>query len=259
MARGAKKETVLAPEEKLAQALVPEAEQPYRVPENWRWVQLDRLYTINPPVEGDDEKDASFVPMEKISAGMSSDFTYDIQPWKQAKKGHTRFADGDVAFAKISPCFENGKAFIASNLVNGIGGGTTELIILRHPIVSQKYTYYMVMSDRFVNGGVQTYSGTVGQQRISMDYVRNYPVPLPPLPEQQRIVDRIESLFAKLDEAKEKAQAVVDGFEDRKAAILHKAFTGELTAGWRYVHAMKKADWQEKLIGDFSFVTKLVY
>jgi len=254
MARGAKKEKALTPEEKLAQALVPEAEQPYRVPENWRWVQLDRLYTINPPVEGDDEKDASFVPMEKISAGMSSDFTYDIQPWKQAKKGHTRFADGDVAFAKISPCFENGKAFIASNLVNGIGGGTTELIILRHPIVSQKYTYYMVMSDRFVNGGVQTYSGTVGQQRISMDYVRNYPVPLPPLPEQQRIVDRIESLFAKLDEAKEKAQAVVDGFEDRKAAILHKAFTGELTAKWRELNGYSMAQWESALLKDCSYL-----
>ena len=64
----------------------------------------------------------------------------------------------------------------------------------------------------------------------SMDTI---PVPLPPIDEQQRIVNRIESLFSKLDEAKEKAQAVVDGFEDRKAAILHKAFTGELTEKWR--------------------------
>ena len=83
------------------------------------------------------------------------------------------------------------------------------------------------------------------------------PVPLPPLPEQQRIVERIESLFAKLDVAKEKAQAIVDGFEDRKAVILHKAFTGELTKEWRKAHFVTKAEWQLKKIGEFSFVTKL--
>ena len=68
--------------------------------------------------------------------------------------------------------------------------------------------------------------------------------PLPPLAEQQRIVDRIESLFAKLDEAKEKAQAVVDGFEDRRAAMLHKAFTGELTEAWRRNNSVGKESWK---------------
>ena len=72
--------------------------------------------------------------------------------------------------------------------------------------------------------------------RAQPKFVQGYPVPLPPLVEQQRIVDRIESLFSKLDGAKEKAQNVVDGFETRKAAILHKAFIGELTAKWREGH-----------------------
>lgn len=73
----------------------------------------------------------------------------------------------------------------------------------------------------------------------NMGYRRHFPlfsqyaIPLPPLPEQYRIVDRIQSLFAKLDEAKQKVQDVLDSFETRKAAILHKAFSGELTARWR--------------------------
>ena len=236
MARTVKKE--LSIEEKLAEALVPEGEQPYRVPGNWCWVRLGKLYHINPKNEATDDMEAAFVPMEKISAGMSQSFDYDVQPWGKAKKGHTQFADGDVAFAKISPCFENRKSMIVNGLPNGIGGGTTELIILRQPIMNQHFTYWLVNSEEFIQRGSLTYSGTVGQQRISMDYVRNYPVPVPPLPEQQRIVTLIESLFADLDEAKEKLPAVLEGFAQRKAAILHRAFTGELTAKWREEHGI---------------------
>lgn len=208
---------------------IPVEEQPYPLPEGWRWVRLEKLYQINPKIIADDDMLVSFVPMEKIDPGMKGTFTFEVLPWGKAKKGHTQFADGDVAFAKISPCFENGKSMFVQGLKNGIGAGTTELIILRQPNVLQKYTFYLICSSDFIQKGTHTYSGTVGQQRISMDFVRNYPIPLPSIGEQQRIVDRIESLFAKLDDAKAKAEAMLDGFEIRKAAILHKAFTGELT------------------------------
>ena len=254
MARGKKTEKALSPEEKLAQALVPAEEQPYPVPGNWCWCKLDELYQVNlnPKNVASDDIDAAFIPMEKIASGMVSDFSFDIQPWKTAKKGHTQFADGDVAFAKISPCFENRKSMILHDLPNGIGGGTTELIILRQPYVLPRYTFWLVSDENFIQGGKRTYSGTVGQQRISMNYVKNYPVPLPPIPEQQRIVARIESLFAKLDEAKEKAQTVVDGFETRKAAILHKAFAGELSRNWRRIHNIQLRDWDNLTLGDIA-------
>ena len=246
MASGKKAEKALTPEEKLAQALVPAEEQPYPVPENWCWCKLAELYQVNPKNVAPDDIDAAFIPMEKIAAGMVSEFSFEVQQWKAAKKGHTQFANGDVAFAKISPCFENRKSMVLDGLPNGIGGGTTELIVLRQPYVLPRYTFWLVSDENFIQGGKRTYSGTVGQQRISMDYVKNYPVPLPPIPEQQRIVDRIENLFAKLDEAKEKAQAVVDSFETRKAAILHRAFTGELTANWRKKHSVELRSWSKK-------------
>jgi type I restriction enzyme S subunit len=85
---------------------------------------------------------------------------------------------------------------------------------------------------------------------MSTEWLKLQPIPVPPLPEQQRIVDRIESLFAKLDEAKEKAQAVVDGFELRKSAILHQAFTGELTKGWREKHGKSDSDWRRICFDD---------
>lgn len=245
-----KKKTALTIEERLQQALVPAEEQPYEVPENWVWVRLGSLYEVNPKNKADDESDAAFIPMEKISAGMLSEYSYETQKWCKAKKGHTQFADGDVAFAKISPCFENRKSMMLNNLPNSIGGGTTELIILRNASINQKYTFWLVSDERFIRGGVQTYSGTVGQQRINMDYVRSYPIPLPPLSEQQRIVERIEELFAKLDEAKERLQEAADSFAVRKAAILHKAFTGELTKQWRLENGVSDESWEEKKLGE---------
>lgn len=233
---------------------IPVEEQPYLLPEGWRWVRLGKLYQINPRIIADDNTMASFVPMEKIEPGMKGTFTFESLPWGKAKKGHTQFADGDVAFAKISPCFENGKSMLVRGLKNGIGAGTTELIILRQPSVLQKYTFYLICSSDFIQKGTHTYSGTVGQQRISMDFVRNYPVPLPPLNDQQRIVDSIESLFAKLDEAREKAKAVLNGFESRKAAILHKAFTGELTAKWREEHGVGMESWEKKKIKEIAMI-----
>ena len=236
-------------EEKMNNALVPEEEWPYKLPDNWCWVRLGELFQVNPKnnVENDDIE-AAFIPMALIDSDFSGEYSYEIKSWKEAKKGHTQFANKDVAFAKISPCFENGKAFIANNLPNGIGAGTTELVVLRNIKIVPQYTFYLLSTDRFVNGGRHTYSGVVGQQRISMDYVKSYAFPLPPLSEQQRIVNRIKSLFAKLDEAKEKIQNVLDGAESRKAAILHQAFTGKLTAKWRKENGVSDDSWEKKTL-----------
>lgn len=230
---------------------IPVEEQPYPLPEGWKWVRLGQVYQINPKVIADDEKLASFIPMERIAPNMKGSFSFEILPWGKIKKGHTQFADGDVAFAKISPCFENGKSMLIKGLKNGIGAGTTELIILRQKYILQKYTFYLISNQNFIQKGICTYNGTVGQQRINMDFVRRYPIPLPPLEVQQRIVERIESLFAKLDEAREKAESALESFERRKAAILHKAFTGELTA-----HSHVSSKWKDKSAEElFTYVT----
>ena len=106
--------------------------------------------------------------------------------------------------------------------------------------------YYLPGILKIINNA--TPSVTV--KHLSANTLRKTQIPLPPLAEQQRIVDRIESLFAKLDEAKEKAQAVVDSFETRKAAILHKAFTGELTAKWREEHGVRMESWKTRELAE---------
>lgn len=244
----AKKKQDLTPEERLAAALVPEEKWPYALPDGWKWVRLGKIYDVNPKVQADDDLEASFVTMSDISPGIKSQFDFIVRKWGEIKKGHTQFANGDVAFAKISPCFENRKSMILDGLKNGIGAGTTELIVLRNPSIDNKYTFLFISSEEFIRHARNTYKGVVGQQRINLDFVKNYPMPLPPLSEQHRLVARIESLFAKLDAAKEKVQSVLDSHETRKAALLHEAFTGKLTAKWRKEQGESSHAWRiEKL------------
>lgn len=118
------------------------------------------------------------------------------------------------------------------------------------PIICQlKYAFYW-------SKGIDLYDFTNATTvpAIRKTDLEKISFPLAPLAEQQRIVDRIESLFTKLDEAKEKAQAVVDSFETRKAAILHKAFTGELTAKWREEHDVGMESWEQCSLSDVCTV-----
>lgn len=202
---------------------------PYEIPENWAWVKLEDLYEINPKVEAADDTDAAFIPMERISAGFSDSFTFEVQKWSAASKNHTRFADGDVAFAKISPCFENRKSFIATGLPNGIGGGTTELIILRQKEMLPRFTYYVTLDQRFIHEGVASYKGTVGQQRVKSDVIKNYMVAVPPKEEQQRIIEKIESIFSALDTIDTLQGQYQDNLATLKSKIIDAGIQGKLT------------------------------
>lgn len=202
---------------------------PYEIPDYWKWVKLSDLYEINPKVEADNEADAAFIPMEKISAGFERSFSFEVMNWEKAAKNHTKFQDGDVAFAKISPCFENRKSFVAENLPNSIGGGTTELIVLRQKYVYPLYTYYLVNDQRFIKAGSVSYKGIVGQQRVKSDIIKNYLIPLPPLAEQKRIVERVEEifrLFDTIDQAQEKYSA---DSQILKAKLITAGIQGKLT------------------------------
>lgn len=202
---------------------------PYEIPENWAWVKLEDLYEINPKVEAADDTDAAFIPMERISAGFSDSFTFEVQKWSAASKNHTRFADGDVAFAKISPCFENRKSFIATGLPNGIGGGTTELIILRQKEMLPRFTYYVTLDQRFIHEGVASYKGTVGQQRVKSDVIKNYMVAVPPKEEQQRIIEKIKSIFSALDTIDTLQIQYQENLATLKSKIIDAGIQGKLT------------------------------
>ena len=173
-------------------------EIPFVIPETWQWVRIRDVFQLNPKNEAEDEKLVAFIPMEKISAGYKSDFTFDTARWGTIKKGFTHFANGDVAFAKITPCFQNRKSAIFHDLPNGIGAGTTELKVLRPygNTIDRWYLLYFLESPYFIDEA--TFKGTANQQRIIVGYLEDKLFPLPTQKEQQRIVAQIEKLFEQL-------------------------------------------------------------
>ena len=173
-------------------------EIPFVIPETWQWVRIRDVFQLNPKNEAEDEKLVAFIPMEKISAGYKSDFTFDTTKWGTIKKGFTHFANGDVAFAKITPCFQNRKSAIFHDLPNGIGAGTTELKVLRPygNTINRWYLLYFLESPYFIDEA--TFKGTANQQRIVVGYLEDKLFPLPTQKEQQRIVAQIEKLFEQL-------------------------------------------------------------
>ena len=173
-------------------------EIPFVIPETWQWVRIRDVFQLNPKNEAEDEKLVAFIPMEKISAGYKSDFTFDTAKWGTIKKGFTHFANGDVAFAKITPCFQNRKSAIFHDLPNGIGAGTTELKVLRPygNTINRWYLLYFLESPYFIDEA--TFKGTANQQRIVVGYLEDKLFPLPTQKEQQRIVAQIEKLFEQL-------------------------------------------------------------
>ena len=132
--------------------------------------------------------------MELVNPGYGSGFTFKLTKWKNIKRGYTHFADGDIAFAKITPCFQNRKSVILKNLPSGIGAGTTELKVLRpyYRQMSHEYILAFLQSPYFIDEA--TFKGTANQQRIISGYVENKLFPLPPIEEQQRITKRLEDI-----------------------------------------------------------------
>ena len=174
---------------------------PFDIPDSWRWARLKDVFIINPRNKLDDELDVSFIPMPLIDDGYSGKHTVEVRRWKEVKTGFIHFAEGDVGVAKITPCFENRKSTVFENLANGYGAGTTELHVFR-PLgksILAQYLLAYVKSDYFVENGKQTFTGAVGQQRIGKEYVENAYFPIPPIKEQERIVQQISAVFEYLN------------------------------------------------------------
>ena len=126
-------------------------ELPFPLPPKWQWSQIAEIGAVSPRNNLPDDRIASFVSMSMIPAEYGIEHEHQPRPWGTIKKGYTHFSEGDVGLAKITPCFENGKATVFRNLTGGIGGGTTELHIVRPFFVNPDYIIVFLKCPHFID------------------------------------------------------------------------------------------------------------
>lgn len=251
-----KKKTALTIEERLQQALVPAEEQPYKVPENWVWVRLGAVcfFENGYAFKSDKFSSEKGIPVIRISNIKENNVDLDdcIKTLEENIDEKFIVHQGDLLIAMSGATTGKNGVYMSANIAY-LNQRVGNIKVKNKELLIEKFRNFYIanMQNEILN---TAYGGA--QPNISSQKMSVMTFPLPPLSEQQRIVERIEELLAKLDEAKERLQEVADSFAVRKAAILHNAFTGELTKQWRRENGVRDESWEEKKGEDFfEYVT----
>jgi len=201
------------------------------LPHSWCDAKISEITAVNPTLDKagiPDDLEISFVPMPAVQAENGVIDVSVIRKFSEVRKGYTPFREGDVLFAKITPCMENGKMAVVPEVRNGIGFGSTEFHVLRAQSgVSAKYVYYNVSSQPFRRTAEHNMSGAVGQRRVTTPYLSLCEISLPPTNEQHRIVAKIEELFSELDKGIENLKTARAQLKVYRQALLKHAFAGK--------------------------------
>lgn len=199
-------------------------------PEHWTAIRLRHVLRLNPSkselsdLEPADE--VSFLPMEAIGEQGTIDLSA-TRPVAEVQSGYSYFRDGDVVIAKITPCFENGKGALMRGLHRGVGFGTTELIVARpaRGRLAAEYLQWLFQSREFRGFGEGTMYGAGGQKRVPDDFVRDFRIVLPPLPEQAAIAAFLDRETAKIDALVEEQKRLIDLLKEKRQAVISHAVT----------------------------------
>ena len=209
-------------------------DEPFSIPPKWKWKKLSDIGSFNPNISLSDEKEATFLPMSAISAGYENKVDLSQKRlWKNIKSGYSKFANGDIILAKITPCFQNLKSVICQNLMNGVGAGSTEFHVIRpNSLINNEYLLIFLKSPYFIKYGVKNFTGTAGQQRIGTVNLKKCLIPIPSIAEQERIVDRVRELSTLVQSFQiedEKLRIIRASFPCKlKETILQQAMQGKL-------------------------------
>lgn len=201
------------------------------IPAHWAPKRMRFCMKTNPSkgeIKLNDDELVSFIPMEAVGelGGLNLDAEKELG---EISGGYTYFADNDVVVAKITPCFENGKGAIARGLKNGMAFGTTELHVMRSDdTLLPDYLFHLTMSHPFRCIGESEMYGAGGQKRVPETFLKDFRIGLPPVSEQQDIIDYINKVNQKLDLQMSKATDVIDRLTEYRSALITNAVTGKI-------------------------------
>ena len=208
------------------------------LPKGWGEMRLDEVAAFSPrapkPLEAFDPE-ITFLPMAAVHevSGLT-DLSQTIAVSEGKRKNLTHMEDGDVIFAKITPCMENGKIAIVEGLTGGRAYGSTEFHVLRPSgETDRRLLWYFLVRDDFRWEAERAMTGAVGQRRVPRKYLEACSIPVPPVDEQAEIVRILDTQLARLDKALEVAHGVEVECGRLRRSLLRAAFSGELTKTWR--------------------------
>lgn len=211
---------------------------PVKNPKEWPVYELGnpQIAKINPRLikqEISIDAEFSFVPMPDIDERWGRIIGKQTRPYSEVCRGFTHFQDGDVIFAKITPCMQNGKAAIVSNLKNGRGFGSTEFHVFRPgPLATPEWLFGLIRLNMFRKQAEASFTGSAGQQRVPLYFLKNYKIGCPPKELQQRFASAVRCIFQHIDAIETSSDELFRLFE----GLLYRAFTRDLTAKWREAH-----------------------
>ncbi|EXH48334.1 type I restriction modification DNA specificity domain protein [Acinetobacter baumannii 1412924] len=202
------------------------------VPENWKIGRLKNFAKVNPIIKKfslDADELVEFIPMSNVDDKKGVIASIDYRKFGEVSTGYTAFNTSDVVFAKITPCMENGNCAIIPELKHGFGYGTTEFIVFRaSKEIKTEFLYFLLRSKKLRDICTAFMTGTAGQQRISSDFLANYPLALPDLKEQQEIIDFLHEKNQKIDTLIAKQRELITKLKNYRTSIISHAVTGKI-------------------------------
>ena len=203
------------------------------LPAGWQWTKLGDVCKVNPRrptgFDWDPHTKTTFVPMPSVDGQTGAITQPQERNYAEVSRGYTYFEEGDVLFAKITPCMQNGKHAIASGLGNGFGFGSTEFHVLRPSgAVLSEWVHKFLRQPSVLAEAVHHFRGSVGQQRVPKEFLTYLPIPLPPLTEQKRIAALLNQQMAYVETVRMSAREQLDAINALPAALLRRAFAGTL-------------------------------
>lgn len=204
------------------------------LPRGWRITKISDLASVNPRLPNkesiNENLEVQFIPMKLVEEVINKIHLTETKVFKEVQKGsYTPFVDGDVIFAKVTPCMENGKIAVAEKLKNGVGYGSSEFHVIRCcDKLLNKYVFYFLVRDKFRSEAESAMTGAVGLRRVPKQFIENYFIPFPEVEEQKQIVQEIESRLSVADKLEETINNSLRQAEALRQSILKKAFEGRL-------------------------------
>ena len=198
------------------------------IPEGWGLERLKYHAVLNPNIvlpSLSDDSDVTFIPMDHLKKGyhMKSTTTYE-----KVKKGYVIFENNDILMAKVTPCLENGNLAIASQLINGIGFGSTEINVIRCKCIENKYLYYLLQCDGYINKATYEMYGVAGLKRLDPSFIPNSLIPIPPQSDQQRIVSFLDAKCAEIDALIAANDKTISQLREYRQSVIFEAVTGKM-------------------------------